>query len=184
MRHEHVPSLLHLSCFAWHIRALPLPAPSLGPAESTSLPAHGRTAGRLQVKPEKHLPRCRWCCHHPERSCRAYWDVQSSRWDVQSGCAARRRGPGGHGYLARLAVAPAQTSMLEPANGWIEAEYLPPASRRFALRSEPADQSVPSSSGPFAGGRRPIMISRLPTWLGAPTRPSFSMRSTNEAARL
>ena len=48
----------------------------------------------------------------------------------------------------------------------------------------PADQSVPSSSGALTCWRRPMMISRLPTWLAAPTKPSFSMRSTRDAARL
>ena len=37
----------------------------------------------------------------------------------------------------------------------------------------------------FAATRSlPFRISRLPTWLAGPTRPSFSMRSTSEAALL
>ncbi|WP_084606480.1 GrpB family protein [Rhizobium sullae] len=48
--------------------------------------------------------------------------------------------------------------------------------------SRRADYST--CAGNYSPSPRPDTISRLPTWLAGPTRPSFSMRSTSDAARL
>src|SRR4051812_2707216 len=50
-------------------------------------------------------------------------------------------------------------------------------------KTPPDGQGFPAT-GRHIGGGGGARISRLPAWLGAPTTPSFSIRSIKDAARL